>query len=158
MGLPLAVSVVIVIEHDARFLLIEEDRGGDLGPVWYFPSGALEPGETLAEAARREVLEETGYEISPVSIIAVDHGAFSNPSDLFWWRFVVSAMLAPGSQEAVEEPEILQVAWCALEEFDTLNLRTGDAAQLCSLHHNDPGLSLDSCRLAVDGTLEGFFA
>ncbi len=32
---------------------------------WYFPGGAVESGETIAEAARRELVEETGYGYGP---------------------------------------------------------------------------------------------
>lgn len=32
------------------------------GPIWTFPKGHVEPGETPREAALREVAEETGYE------------------------------------------------------------------------------------------------
>jgi ADP-ribose pyrophosphatase YjhB (NUDIX family) len=33
---------------------------------WSLPGGALEPGETLVEGVRREVLEETGLVVRPV--------------------------------------------------------------------------------------------
>ena len=47
----------IVIQDDA-VLLIERCRGGRT--YWVFPGGGIEPGETAADAARREVAEETG--------------------------------------------------------------------------------------------------
>ncbi|MDZ7779820.1 MAG: NUDIX hydrolase [Gemmatimonadota bacterium] len=45
----------IAVLHRARY----EDRDGGQGD-WTLPKGKLEPGERLVEAARREVLEETG--------------------------------------------------------------------------------------------------
>lgn len=50
----------LVIDERGRVLLI---RARDLRnrPVWTLPKGALTPGETNAEAALREVQEETGY-------------------------------------------------------------------------------------------------
>ena len=44
MTLPPSVTVVIIVEHNGRVLLIEEERGSPQGRVWYFPCGALEPG------------------------------------------------------------------------------------------------------------------
>jgi 8-oxo-dGTP pyrophosphatase MutT (NUDIX family) len=51
----------LVIDERGRVLLI---RARDLRnqPVWTLPKGTLVPGETNAEAALREVQEETGYQ------------------------------------------------------------------------------------------------
>ena len=62
----------LVLDEQGRILLI---RARDLRgqPVWTLPKGALAPGETSAEAALREVREETGYscelerELAPVT-------------------------------------------------------------------------------------------
>lgn len=58
----LAASAVIC-DPDGRVLLIK--RGQDPGKgLWSVPGGSVDPGETLAEAAAREALEETGLEVS----------------------------------------------------------------------------------------------
>lgn len=50
----------LVVDDDGRILLI---RARDLRnqPVWTLPKGTLQAGETSADAALREVREETGY-------------------------------------------------------------------------------------------------
>jgi 8-oxo-dGTP pyrophosphatase MutT (NUDIX family) len=50
----------LVVDDAGRILLI---RARDLRnqPVWTLPKGTLQPGETSADAALREVREETGY-------------------------------------------------------------------------------------------------
>lgn len=50
----------LVVDGEGRVLLI---RARDLRnrPVWTLPKGALAPGETSADAALREVREETGW-------------------------------------------------------------------------------------------------
>jgi 8-oxo-dGTP pyrophosphatase MutT (NUDIX family) len=57
------VTVATVIEDGGRYLMVEErDKfSGEL--VFNQPAGHLEPNESLAEAALRETLEETGWRI-----------------------------------------------------------------------------------------------
>ena len=51
------VTVATIVEHDGRFLFVEELKGGRL--VLNQPAGHLEPRESLLQAAIRETLEET---------------------------------------------------------------------------------------------------
>ena len=53
---------VIVLKRDA-VCLVHRDRAPMAG-LWSFPGGRLEPGETPAEAARRELAEETGLKVA----------------------------------------------------------------------------------------------
>lgn len=57
---------------DGKIVLI---RRGDTGE-WCLPGGTLEWGETLGVAIRREVKEETGYEVSRVGAVT---GVYSRP-------------------------------------------------------------------------------
>ncbi len=52
----------VIVERD-RLLLIERGRGPAIGQ-WSVPGGRVEPGESLAAAVEREVLEETGLSVS----------------------------------------------------------------------------------------------
>ncbi|WP_181699180.1 NUDIX hydrolase [Chthonobacter albigriseus] len=51
--------------RQGRVLLIRR-LNPPLSDLWTFPGGHVEPGETMAEALRREVLEETGLAVEPV--------------------------------------------------------------------------------------------
>ncbi|SDD24249.1 NUDIX domain-containing protein [Aquimonas voraii] len=57
------ITVACVIVREGRFLLVEEEVRGRL--VLNQPAGHLEPGEGLVEAAAREALEETGWQVRP---------------------------------------------------------------------------------------------
>ena len=61
------VTVACVVVRDGRLLMVEEQVGGRL--VLNQPAGHLEPDESLLEAARRETLEETGWEVEPTAFI-----------------------------------------------------------------------------------------
>ncbi|KAF1690633.1 NUDIX hydrolase [Pseudoxanthomonas koreensis] len=62
-----AVTVASVVVRDGRLLLVEERIEGRL--VLNQPAGHLDPGESLVQAAVREALEETGWEIAVESFI-----------------------------------------------------------------------------------------
>src|SRR5437879_2978241 len=56
---------VLLIDGQERILLLRANVGE--GDVWITPGGALEPGETPEDAARRELREETGIESAELS-------------------------------------------------------------------------------------------
>jgi 8-oxo-dGTP pyrophosphatase MutT (NUDIX family) len=63
------VVVATIVEREGRFLLIEERINGEL--VLNQPAGHWEPGETLIEAARRETLEEAGWDVEPTHLLGI---------------------------------------------------------------------------------------
>ncbi len=65
------VTVATVIEEHGRYLLVEErDKvTGEL--VFNQPAGHLEAAETLTDAALRETLEETGWEIRLTGVLGI---------------------------------------------------------------------------------------
>ena len=63
MPTPIAIAVV---EHDGRFLVGQRPDGVPLAGLWEFPGGKIEPGETPAQAAVRECLEETGLVVEAI--------------------------------------------------------------------------------------------
>ncbi|WP_120521125.1 NUDIX hydrolase [Arthrobacter celericrescens] len=59
---------VLLFDQQNRLLLMEDSDPADpgKGSWWITPGGGLEPGEDPAQAARRELLEETGLSIESV--------------------------------------------------------------------------------------------
>ena len=64
-------AAILILDDQKRLLLMKRSDSGCWGP----PGGAVEPGEVVEEAARRETLEETGLEISDMTLF----GVFSGP-------------------------------------------------------------------------------
>ena len=64
-----SVTVAAVIEREGQFLLVEEKIDGRL--VLNQPAGHLDPGESLIEACRREVLEETAHRFEPQALVGI---------------------------------------------------------------------------------------
>jgi 8-oxo-dGTP pyrophosphatase MutT (NUDIX family) len=68
-------AAVIVLDSSGRVLLMQRaDTGG-----WGLPGGFTEPGESLEETARREVMEEVGLELDELTLMSV----FSGPEQYF---------------------------------------------------------------------------
>ena len=66
---PTDLTVSAVVEHQDRYLLVEEHAMGDV--VLNQPGGHIEAGESPEEAAIREVLEETGCNVSCGELIGL---------------------------------------------------------------------------------------
>lgn len=56
-GVPVTVDIIIELDGGQKIVLIER-KNNPKG--WAIPGGFVDPGESLAEAARREAREETG--------------------------------------------------------------------------------------------------
>jgi 8-oxo-dGTP pyrophosphatase MutT (NUDIX family) len=98
--------VVIV---DGRVLLVRHSYAAG----WQFPGGGVDPGETVEEAARREVLEETGYAVDgPVTLMGVYH------SQNYTNRDHVVLFVARGAikvRDFVANREIAEMGWFAID-------------------------------------------
>jgi 8-oxo-dGTP pyrophosphatase MutT (NUDIX family) len=60
----------VVLDQLNRVLLIQRADNGK----WAFPSGSMEPGESLEDTARRELLEETGLQAGTLVFMACVSG------------------------------------------------------------------------------------
>ena len=56
-------DVLIIVQRDGKLLLAERQHCRSLNGHWSAPGGAIEPGETVVAAARRELREETGLDL-----------------------------------------------------------------------------------------------
>src|SRR5439155_5133407 len=68
--LPTWYFALVVVRRGHRFLLTQEQK---YGSTWSIPGGRVEPGESLANAAVREVFEETGVPVQLDGILRVEH-------------------------------------------------------------------------------------
>ena len=64
------VTVAVIIEIDGKIVM--HQRAGDPGAgKWTFPSGFVDRGEIVIDAARREVFEEVGLEVDDLQLMDV---------------------------------------------------------------------------------------
>ncbi|MBI5773176.1 MAG: NUDIX hydrolase [Verrucomicrobia bacterium] len=95
--------VAIVATDDlGRLLLVRQFRPAVWGTTLEIPSGHIEAGQTPEEAARRELLEETGYEAEKVELLcnlSPDTGRLGNR---MWCFFAGNAKPTKNPQHRAE--------------------------------------------------------
>ena len=62
------VAVGVLLRADGALLLSTRPPGKAYEGYWEFPGGKVEAGETIAQALRRELIEELGITIGPVEV------------------------------------------------------------------------------------------
>jgi ADP-ribose pyrophosphatase YjhB (NUDIX family) len=82
-ALPVIPAVSVAVLRGERVLLVKRGRAPSKG-LYAFPGGKVEAGETLEEAARRELLEETRLEAQdfrPLAEIHIEGAPEGHPVD-----------------------------------------------------------------------------
>jgi ADP-ribose pyrophosphatase len=98
-----------------RFLMVRQYRHGAEKVGLEFPAGIIDPGETPAEAAARELLEETGYtagELVEIGSVSPNPAFMTNTTHTFLAR---DLELVSGQE--LDEHEILDFHEVGLEEL-----------------------------------------
>lgn len=119
------VTVATVVVNEGRLLCVEERVNGGL--VINQPAGHLEPEESLAAAALRETLEETGWEVRLTAFIgAYQWRAPARPgesTDRHYLRFAFAAEPVALDPTRTLDEGIVQVLWMSPEELQEAHAR-----------------------------------
>lgn len=123
---PAATSVVpattaVVTDSHGRILLVRR-RDNDL---WALPGGGMDLGESIEQAAVREVQEETGLHVEVTGLV----GVYSNPNHVVAYddgevrqqfSLCFSTRLLGG--ELAIDSESTDIAWTPPDQLDTLHI------------------------------------
>lgn len=108
----LRVHASVVVADRGKILLVREGKDDASHGKWNLPGGHVEFGETVAEGAAREALEETGLGVFLTDILAVYTGLVRE--DIRSIRFVFGGHFVRGDPSPGDD--ILEVAWMTTEE------------------------------------------
>src|SRR5438552_8482525 len=90
---PVRRGVVAVVVRDERLLVIRRSQHVRAPGMHCFPGGAIEPGETEAEAVRREMLEELALVAQPQRLLWRSTTPWN--VELAWWLVEIDAAADP---------------------------------------------------------------
>lgn len=103
----------VVLRHRAVLLIRVSDGKGR--PIWSFPKGRLDAGETPAQAALREVLEETGWRCRIEADLSTTEYWFQREGRRFR-KTVVWFKMSPIEQAGAPDGEVEDVQWVDCQE------------------------------------------
>ena len=112
---PILCAGAVIRDPDGRLLLVRRGHAPSAG-LWSVPGGRVEPGETPEQAAAREVLEETGLQITVGRLLASVHIGDYLVHDFA--AEVVGGELAAGDDAS-------DARWCSMQEAALLPLTPG---------------------------------
>ena len=112
----------IVFNKQKQILLIQRNQPPAMG-FWSIPGGKLEAGESLAEACRREIKEETGLDTEVKNIVAVVERRVEG------FHYVIIDYLALLADEENSQPiarsDVSEARWVSLEHLIHYDLVEG---------------------------------
>ncbi|MFN4005046.1 MAG: NUDIX hydrolase [Hylemonella sp.] len=115
------VTVAAIIEHDGRYLLVEEHTPEGLR--LNNPAGHLDPGESPAEGCAREALEETTYRFTPTHLLGIYMSRFQRAQaeggleDVTYLRFAYTGTLGEQVPGRTLDTGIVRTVWMTPEEI-----------------------------------------
>jgi 8-oxo-dGTP pyrophosphatase MutT (NUDIX family) len=115
---PNSTVAAVVQRDDGRLLMVEEETGD--GVRLNQPAGHLDPGETLAQAAVRETLEETGWHVEPVALLGLYMGRYASASQGVDVTYLRHAFVCrPLSHDASRplDTGIVRAVWMTADEI-----------------------------------------
>lgn len=112
-GIPTGVHVVC--EQEGRILLLRRAGTGFFDGLYSLPGGHVEPGESVLQAAGRELEEEVGLKVQAADLVWL--GVVHRLSDTNRIDFFVRALCWQGQPRVLEPAKCDQIGWFARTEL-----------------------------------------
>jgi 8-oxo-dGTP pyrophosphatase MutT (NUDIX family) len=133
------VTVATVVVQAGRYLLVEERDKSSGEMVFNQPAGHLEQGETLAAAALRETLEETGWQVDLTGILGI--ALYTAPANGITYMRTTFLARPLSEREGVQlDPDITAVHWLDYEAIAAKSARMRSPLVLASIEQHRRGI------------------
>tara|TARA_R110000751_G_scaffold192744_1_gene298318 strand:- start:105 stop:551 length:447 start_codon:yes stop_codon:yes gene_type:complete len=117
------VTVAAIVKKQNEFLLVKERDKFTQQVCYNQPAGHLEQNETLAQAASRELLEETGLALEPVGFLGVYNLHAANGVHYLRFCFIFEVYDKTPIPQPIDT-DIISADWHTLEQIKALPLRS----------------------------------
>jgi 8-oxo-dGTP diphosphatase len=116
------VGIGIVVIKGNTVLLVRRGKPPNIG-AWTLPGGAQELGETTEEAARRELLEETGIEVGTLHFAATVDNIRRDETGRVRFHYTIIDFAARWvSGDPVADTDVTEAVWAPLDALDDYGL------------------------------------
>jgi ADP-ribose pyrophosphatase YjhB (NUDIX family) len=116
------VGIGCIVLRGDKVLLVQRGKAPRLGS-WSLPGGAQHVGEPAEAAARRELLEETGVQVGPLTLAAVIDGITYDAQRRVRYHYTIVDYCAEWTAgEAVAGDDVAAVAWAGPDELAAYKL------------------------------------
>jgi ADP-ribose pyrophosphatase len=110
-------AVVMPVDEKGRVLLVRQYRLPAKQFLWELPAGRVDEGETVYQAARRELAEETGYRARKFQKLAE---FYPSPGFLAEKMTIYLATELTAGKQTPMEDERIETRWYTAKEIDGL--------------------------------------
>ncbi len=110
-------SVVFALTPEQRVVLVRQYKHGIGQSLLELPAGAIDPGETPAACARRELAEETGYVADPPELEHIGSFVYDPTSANTRYHLFLARDARPLQAQQLDATEAIDVELATLEEL-----------------------------------------
>lgn len=114
-----------IIEKDGKILLVKEgEKDKAVFGMWSHPAGWIDLGEDTIEAARREVLEETGHEFTPKNVLGIYCLVKKEWPDIHHPVKIIFTGVISNEKVRELESDVSETKWFTPEEIENMGPET----------------------------------
>jgi phosphatase NudJ len=149
-----SVTVAAVIEHDGRYLLVEEHTPEGL--KLNNPAGHLEPAESPEQGVVRETLEETARDFRPEALVGLYLSRFVRPAtgeDVTYLRLAYCGRVGEPLPGRALDAGIVRTLWMTLDELQASAARHRSPLVLQCVQDHRAGRRFPLAMVSADASL-----
>ena len=124
------IGAAVIWSEKGQILIDRRPLGGEMGGLWEFPGGKIEPGESIEECIKREIKEELGMVIAVGEhLITIDH-TYSN---------LRITLTAHHCQHLSGEPQTIEcdeIRWVWVNELENFTFPPANAEIIKAIKKN----------------------